>query len=81
MKKLSCVRLFMTLWTLVLQALPSMGYSRKEYWSGLPFSSPGDIPDPGIEPWLPALQADFLPSEPPGKPLCWVNKLLNNPMD
>ena len=44
-----------------------MGFSRKDYWSGLPFSSPGDLPDPGIEPGSPALQADSLPSEPPGK--------------
>ena len=45
-----------------------MGLSRQEYWSGLPFPSPGDLPDPGIEPWSPALQADALTSEPPGKP-------------
>ena len=45
-----------------------MEFSRQEYWSGLPFSSPGDLPNPGIEPGSPALQADFLPSEPPGKP-------------
>ena len=45
-----------------------MGFSRQEYWSGLPFPSPGDIPDPGMEPRSPALQADALPSEPPGKP-------------
>ena len=45
-----------------------MGSSRQECWSGLPFPSPGDLPDPGIEPWSPALQADALPSEPPGKP-------------
>ena len=45
-----------------------MGFSRQEYWSGLPFPSPGDLPDPGIEPRSPALQADALPSEPPGKP-------------
>ena len=45
-----------------------MGFSRQEYWSGLPFPSPGDLPDPGIEPRSPALQADTLPSEPPGKP-------------
>ena len=45
-----------------------MGFSRQEYWSGLPFPSPGDLPDPGIEPMSPALQADALPSEPPGKP-------------
>ena len=44
-----------------------MGFSRQEYWSGLPFSSPGDLPDPGIEPRSPALQADTLPSESPGK--------------
>ena len=43
-----------------------MGLSRHKYWSGLPFPSPGDLPDPGIEPWSPALQADSLPSEPPG---------------
>ena len=47
-----------------------MGFSRQEYWSGLPFSSPGDLPDPGIEPRSPALQADALTSEPPGKPWC-----------
>ena len=46
-----------------------MGFSRQEYWSGLPFPSPGDLPDPGIEPGSPALQADALTSEPPGKPL------------
>ena len=45
-----------------------MGFSRQEYWSGLPFPSPGDLPDPGIEPGSPASQADALPSEPPGKP-------------
>ena len=51
------------------QAPLSMKFSRQEYWSGLPFPYPGDLPDPGIEPESPALQADFLPSEPPGKPL------------
>jgi len=45
-----------------------MGFSRQEYWSGLPFPSPGDLPDPGIEPRSPALLADALTSEPPGKP-------------
>ena len=44
-----------------------MGFSRQEYWSGLPFPSPEDLPDPGIEPESPTLQADALPSEPPGK--------------
>ena len=47
----------------------SMGFSRQEYWSRLPFPSPGDLPGPGIEPRSPALQADALPSEPPGKPI------------
>ena len=51
------------------QAPPSMGFSRQEYWSGLPFPSPGDLPDPGIEPGSPALEADTLTSELPGKPL------------
>ena len=49
------------------QAPLSMGFSRQECWSGLPFPSPGDLPNPGIEPGSPALQADALPSEPPGK--------------
>ena len=66
-KSLSCVRLFETLWTVAYQASPSMGFSRQEYWSGLPFPSPGDLPNPGIEPWSPALQADPLTSKPPGK--------------
>ena len=51
-----------------------MGFSRKGYWSGLPFPSPGDLPDPGIEPGSPALQADALPSEPPGKPTITIPK-------
>ena len=68
-KLLSRVQLFATPWTNVAhQALPSMGFSRHEYWSGLPFPSPGDLLDPGIEPRSPALQADTLTSEPPGKP-------------
>ena len=50
------------------QASPSMGFSRQKYWSGLPFPSPGDLPNPGIEPGSPALEADALTSEPPGKP-------------
>ena len=67
-KSLSCVQLFAIPWTVVYQAPPSMGCSRQEYWSGLPFPSPGDLPDLGIKPRSPALQADALPSEPPGKP-------------
>ena len=51
------------------QAPLSMRFSRQEYWSGLPFPSPGDLPDPGIQPGPLALQADSLPSEPPGKPI------------
>ena len=66
---LSCVRLFVIPWTVAYQAPPSMGFSRQGYWSGLPFPSPGDLPDPGIKPRSPALQADALPSVPPGKPL------------
>ena len=69
MKSLSHVRLFATLWTVAYQAPPSMGFFRQEYWSGLPFPSPGDLPNPGIEPGFPALEADALTSEPPGKPI------------
>ena len=67
-KSLSRVRLFVTPWTVASQASPSMGFSKQEYWSGLPFPSPGDLPGPGIESRSPALEADALPSEPPGKP-------------
>ena len=55
-------------WTIARQAPLSMEFSRQEYWSGKPFLSPGDLPDPGIKPGSPALQADSLQSEPPGKP-------------
>ena len=57
-KSPSRVRLFATPWTAASQAPPSMGFSRQEYWSGLPFPSPGDLPDSGIEPGSPTLQAD-----------------------
>ena len=57
-----------TPWTIAHQAPPSMELSRQEYWSRLPFPSPRDLPDPGIEPGSPALLADALPSEPPGNP-------------
>ena len=67
MKSLSHVRLFATPWTVAYQAPLSLGFSRQECWSGLPFPSPGDLPNPGIEPGSPVLQADALPSEPPGK--------------
>ena len=66
-KLLSRVRLVATPWTVAYQAPPSVGFSRQEYWSGLPFPSPGDLPNPGIEPGSPTLRADTLPSEPPGK--------------
>ena len=68
-KSLSRVRLFVTPWTAAHQAPQSMGFSRQEYWSGLPFPSPGDLPNPGIELGSPALEADALISEPPGKPV------------
>ena len=64
---LSRIRLLATPWTVAHQAPPSVGLSRQEYWSGLPFPSPGDLPDPGVEPGSPALQTDALLSEPPGK--------------
>ena len=72
-------------WTVAHRAPPSMGFSRQEFWSGLPFPSPGDLPNPGIEPRSPTLQADVLTSAPPGKFLvvknppahsqgaCWKN--------
>ena len=59
---------FATPWTVACQAPPSMGLSRQECWSGSPFLSPGDLPDPGIEPGSLALRADASPSEPPRKP-------------
>ena len=68
-KSLSRVQLFVTPWTVAHQAPLSMGFSRQEYCSGLPFPSPGDLPNLGIEPGSPALQADALTSEPAGKPL------------
>ena len=64
----SCLTL-LTQWTVAHQAPLSMGFSRQEYWSGLPCPPPGDLPDPGIEPGFPALKADSLPTELWGKPL------------
>ena len=63
----SRVLLFVTPWTIAHQAPLSMEFPRQEYSSELPFPSPGDLPDPGIKPTSPALQADSLPSKPPGK--------------
>ena len=65
---LSHVRLFGIPWTVARQAPLSIGFSRQEYWSELPFPSPGDLPNPRIEPGSPALGADSLPTELPGKP-------------
>ena len=75
-KLLSPVPLFATLWAVAHQASPSMVFSRQEYWSGLPFPSPGDLPNTGIEPQSPALEADALTSEPPGKPKGSTKQLL-----
>ena len=72
-KLLSRVWLFATPWTVAYQAPLSMEFSRQEYWSGLPFPYPGDLPDPGIEPGSSTLQADALQSEPPGKSLILLN--------
>ena len=78
--------IIMTPWIVAHQAPPSMGFSRQEYWTGLPFPSPGDLPSPGIEPRSPTLQADALLPEPQGEPLKWKWKLLSRvllcePMD
>ena len=64
---LSPILTLATSWTAAHQAPLSLEFSRQEYWSGLPFLPPGDLPDSGIKPTSPALQADSLPIEPPGK--------------
>ena len=64
---LSCVRLFVTPWTVACQAPRSKAFPKQEYWSGLSFPSPGDLPDPEIKPMPPALAAGFLTAAPPGK--------------
>ena len=76
-KSVSCVWLFATPWTVAYQAPLSMGFSGQEYWSGLPFPSPGDLPDPRKEPRSPALQADALNSEPPRKPPSVNGKIIS----
>ena len=73
MKSLSRVRLFATPWTVAHQASSSMGFSRQEYWSGLPFPSPGDLPNPGIEPRSPTLQAEALTSDTREAIKLWIN--------
>ena len=75
MKSLSHVPLFAIPWTVAYQAPPSMEFPRQEYWSGLPFPSPGDLPDLGIEPRSPTLHVDALPSEPPGNPIGYAQLL------
>ena len=68
---------WLTLWTVAHQASLSMGFSRQEYWSGLPFPSPGNLCHPGIKPGSPALQWDPLPTEPPRKPILSMGDCLN----
>ena len=71
---LSCIQLFATPWTVAHQAPLSMGFPRQEYWNGLPFLSPGHLPDPSIEPSSlvsPVLAGRFFTTEPPGKPNSW----------
>ena len=67
---------FVKPWTVACQAPLSMGFSRQEHWSGFPFPSPGDLPNPGLEPGSPAFLADSLPNELPGKPEIHVNIML-----
>ena len=76
-KLFSRVQLFDTPWTIAYHAPPSMGFSRQEYWSGLPFPSPEDLPDPGIKSGSPALKADALPFEPPGKSIYTYQQAVN----
>ena len=71
-KSLSCVWLLVTSWTAAYQAPPSMGFSRQEYWSGVPFPFLGHLPNPGMEPRSSALQADSLPSEPSALKSIWL---------
>ena len=80
-KLFSHIQLFVTSWTIAYQAPLSMGFSRQEYWSGLPLPSPRNLPDPGIEPGSPTLYADALPTEPPGKSIirCLDNALSASP--
>ena len=77
----SHVRLLVTSWTVARQAPLFMGFFRQEYWSGLPFPPPGDLPDTGIKPGSPALQADALQSEPPREEVAQSCLSLCDPMD
>ena len=75
---LSCIQFFATLWTAACQAPQFMGFSRQEYWSGLPFPSPGELPVPVIEPVSPELQADSLPLSHRGSPEKNIKYVINN---
>ena len=68
-QSLSCVQIFVTPWTVACQAPLSMGFSRQEYWSRVPFPPPGDLPDPGIKLESPALAGRFFPLSHPGSPM------------
>ena len=78
MKSICCKVMsdFVTSWTAAHQALQSMAFPRQEYWSGLPFPSPGDLPDPGVEPTSPALAFGFLTAEKPGSPRDYLDDTL-----
>ena len=78
-KSLSRVQLFATPWTVASQASLSMGFPRQEFWSELPFPSPGDLPDPGIKPVSPALAGELFTAEPLGKPLNIFINMLTRP--
>ena len=67
-----CIWLFATPWTVARQVLLSMGFPRQEYWNGLPFPPPGNLPDPGVEPTSPTLVGGFFTTEPPGKPIPFI---------
>ena len=73
---LSCVQLIVTLWAVARQAPLSMGFSRQEYWSGLPCPPPGDLPDPEIKPVSPSLAGIFFTTVPLGKPCVWQRETL-----
>ena len=78
LSRFSSVQLSVTPWTVAHQALLSMGFFRREYWSGLPFPSPEEFPDPGIKPESPALQEDSSPTELLGKPHCIYTLMYNH---
>ena len=67
-QSLTCVGLFLTRWTIARQAPLSMGFTRQEYWRGLPLPFPRDLPNPGIKPMCPVLAGGFFTADPPGKP-------------